>query len=283
MATQGSSRFLTKRLIITSLIAGMLLAIVNSAVWINRQIFDTKAFTETAVTAITSESSRDAIGARITDEALKDNPVAKNIAGDRVANLVSGLLGTDQAEKLLAAAVSRLQIYLTSNNQQDVDIELSGLKSTVTRVIEISGVEPRRIDPSKIPDRLVLVEEKNVPNLYTYGVVVSWLAPLGLLAALILIAVPYLWDRKHYVQIMFVHGALLISVGLISLLLGPLLRPPALEPFHNPNGREVVGNIYDAFISTFNTQTAAFVYIGVLLCLAALLVHFLPRLKRQRK
>jgi hypothetical protein len=82
-------------LILTSLIAGLLLVVANSAIWVNRQVFNTENFTNTAVSSLSSESSRQALGSRITDEVLKDYPVVKSIAGDRLSNLISGLLGTD--------------------------------------------------------------------------------------------------------------------------------------------------------------------------------------------
>lgn len=219
MAVQEKQGFLTKRLVITSILAGLLLIIVNSAIWVNTQIFNTENFTSTAVSSLSSESSRRAIGARITDEALKDRPVLKNIVGDHATNLISGLLATDQANKLLTASVSRMQVYVTSNNQQDVDIDLSGLKSILTRVVELSGSEQaEKIDPDKIPDKIVLIEEENVPDIYMYGVILSWIAPLGLLLAIGLIATAYITDRKRYSSTMIVHGVVFVSAGLLSLL-----------------------------------------------------------------
>lgn len=284
MAVQEKQGFLTKRLVITSILAGLLLIIVNSAIWVNTQIFNTENFTRTAVGSLSSESSRRAIGARITDEALKDRPVLKNLVGDHATNLISGLLATDQANKLLTASVSRMQVYVTSNNQQDVDVDLSGLKSILTRVVELSGSEQaEKIDPDKIPDKIVLIEEENVPDIYMYGVILSWIAPLGLLLAIGLIATAYITDRKRYSSTMIVHGVVFVSAGLLSLLVGPLFKPPVLEPFSNPNGRIVIGNLYDAFIATFNAQTVWLIYLGLLVFVAVAIIRLYPQLKKLRK
>jgi hypothetical protein len=279
MAVDEKNSLPTKRLIITSLIAGLLLVIVNTAVWFNRQVFDMESFTETAVTSITSASSRTAISSRIVDEALKDNPVIKGVAGDRAVSLVSGLLDSTLADKLLTASVSKLQIYVTSKNQQDVDIDLTGLKAILTRVIEVSGNNQPTINTANIPDKIVIIQAKNVPDLYNYGIILTWLAPLGFLVAGALLALPYSSDRKHYPSIMTVQGILLVIVGLVSLLVGPLFRPEVLEPFQNANGRIVVGNLYDAFMSTFNSQTMILIYLGLLVCVVALIVRMYPRLK----
>ena len=260
-----------------------MIAFANTAIWINRQIFDTDNFTNTAVTSITSESSRKALGARITDEALQDTPVVKNIAGDRVSGLISGLLGTDLANSLLVASVSKLQVYVTSSDQQDVDIDLTQLKGILTKVVALGDIEQTiKVDPNNIPDKIVIIEAKNVPDLYGYGVAMSWLAPLAALVAIGLLARPYFRDRKSYLKIMTVQGLSLIVVGLISLLTGPLLRPIALESVTNANGRIVVGNLYDAFIKTFDAQTAIIVYFGLAVCLAAALVSVYRRLKAAR-
>jgi hypothetical protein len=270
----------TKWLAITSLVAGLLLIVVNSAVWVNQQVFDTANFTNTTVSSITSESSRQALGARIVDEALKNNPVLKSVAGDRIAGVLSGLFGTDQANKIFTAAASKLQIYVTSSNQQDVAIDLSGLKSTLTRLANVIGnEETARINPENIPEKIVFLQAANVPDLYAYAVALNFIAPLGFIAAIILLGLPYYWDRTKYLTIMFVQGGVLIAAGLISLLFGPLFRPVALGPIPNEYGRVIVGNLYDAFIGTFNSQTLILVYIGLLVCLVAFIIWMYPRIK----
>lgn len=284
MAKESSAKVFNQKLIVTSLVAGLLLMIVNSAIWVNQQVFDTKNFTNTAVTAISSESSRKAIGGRITDQILRDNPVVKNIAGDQLTNLFSGLLGTDQANKLLTATVTRLQIYVTSSNQKDVDIDLSGLKDTLTRVAEIrGGDQPSRINPDKIPSKIVLIESKNVPNLYNYGVTLTWVAVGVFVIAGLLLAKPYISDRSKYLSIMIVQGASFVLVGLVSLLIGPIFRPSVLEPFQNPNGRVVVGNLYNAFIATFNSQTMIFIWLGIGLIALSVVIRLAPKVLKYKK
>ena len=151
----------------------------------------------------------------------------------------------------------------------------------MTRLVELSGSEqPDRINPDNIPDKIVIIEEKNVPSLYTYGVALSWLAAIGLLAAVALLAWPYVVDRKNYVSLMMFQGGLLAAVGLVSLLLGPLLRPSVLEPFPNPDGRVVVGNLYDAFIGTFTSQTMILVGLGILVCAVGIALRLLPHVKK---
>lgn len=203
------------------------------------------------------------------------------MAGDRISALISGLLDTDMVRNLLTGAASRLQIYVTSSDQQDVDIDFSGLKATLARVIDAtSNEELDRINPDNIPDKLVLVEADNVPDLYGYGVALNWLAPIAVLGAIALLALPYLRDRKNYPMMILFQGAAVAFAGLVALLIGPLLKPSVLEPFRNADGRVVASNLYDAFITSFNSQTLLLVYIGLIVCIIGLILKVYPMLRR---
>lgn len=286
MKKADSKRSVMRLLVITSIAAALLLVITNSAIWFNKQIFNSTNFTNTAVAAITSDSSRQALGARITDELLADLPVIKNLAGDQITNVISGLLGTDQAQRLLTATVSRLQVYVTSSDQQDVAVDLSGFKSTISQVATVLNTNADRannIDANKIPNSLVLVDADKVPDLYSYGVALSWLAPLSALGALVLLALPYLHDRTKYKTILLVQAVAIAVAGLLSMMIGPLFRPMALASFQNVNGRTVVANIYDAFIQTFNMQSMTLVYAGLIVGLVAFATWIYPIAQTQLK
>jgi hypothetical protein len=284
MKKTESKRSVTRLLVVSSVIAALLLMVTNSAIWFNKQIFDSANFTNTAVTAVTSVSSRQAIGARITDELLANRPLVKNVAGDQITNVISGLLGTDQAERLLTAAVSRMQVYVTSSDQQDVAIDLSGIKPTISQIASVLNTDrANNLDTNKIPDNLVLVQAQNVPDLYSYGVVLSWLAPISAIGALALFALPYYKDRSKYKLILSVQAAAIAVAGLLSLLVGPLFRPMALQPFQNVNGRAVVANIYDAFIQTFNSQSMVLIYLGLLVGIVAIGTWSYPVVQAQIK
>lgn len=267
---------INKSLILTALFAGILLFVSNSAIWVNRQIFNDKAFTETAVTSITSQSSRDAIAAKITDEALKDRPKVQNVIDDSLIKLISGLLDGDRVQTVLSKSVSKLNIYLTSPNQEDVAVDITGIKDTINKLIAVSGrgenTGPAQQKLENAPDQIVLIEEKNIPDFYNYGVAMSLLAPLAFLGAIILLVYPYIKNRSKYLAIMLVQGSAVALFGLLALLIGPLLRPIALGSIQDPNSRVVAGNLYDSFISTFNNQTSALIIIGLLACASVLVI-----------
>lgn len=273
---------------ITAAIAALLLFVANTAVWANHAIFDTNTFTTTAVTSLTSESSRQALATEVVDRALADRPVIKNIAGNTATKLVSGLLGTSQFNAVLEKAVGKLQVYLTSNQQKSVTLDLTGVKATVDKIVNVantagvdaaSNVSDRL---STVPDEVVLINANNVPSFYNYGLAFLWIAPLCGIGALLLLAYPYLRDRRQYYKIATIQGVTIVIAGLLSLLVGPLVRPPALANIASPNMRVVVGNLYDAFIAIFNHQAEIMIVVGVIVAVAPWLVHYGLQLAAKR-
>lgn len=197
--------------------------------------------------------------------AFKDRPVLKKVAGDLTTKVVSGLLGTDQAENAINEVVSRLNVLVTSNDPQPVVLDLSGVKDVVTQLVNISveaGREPK-VDPSNIPSQIVILDTDSLPNFYKASVAFLWLAPLAFLGAVAALAGPYFKRTRQLKPMLLTQGAVLTATGLLGLLIGPLFRPPLLSNVPTSQGRVVVGNIYDGFIATYNTQTWYLIAFGL--------------------
>ncbi|MEO5627276.1 MAG: hypothetical protein ABIQ89_00065 [Candidatus Saccharimonadales bacterium] len=281
MATKTNANFPFRyQVVLTALLAGLLLVVANSAIWVNRSIFDTTTFTNTAVTSITSDSSRQALASEIVDRALADRPIVKNVAGNTATKLIAGLLGSNQFNEVLTKAVGKIQVYVTSKEQKSVALDLSGVKGTVNNLLTLAdnrGVADTNNATTRlnnIPDELVLVNADNIPSFYKAGVALLWLAPLSVLLALGLLAYPYVRRPGRYQRIALVQGAALVFAGVLSLMVGPLFRPPALARVLSPNMRIVVGNLYDAFIASFNQQAYYLVTIGLAVALLPTIVFY---------
>jgi hypothetical protein len=254
-----------RNVLITAIIAGFFILIANTTVWINRYMFNTDNFTSTAVTSLTSESSRTAMATEITDQALKDYPKIKSIVDDTLINFISGLLDSDRTEKVLTGAVSKLQIFLTSPQREPVVIDLTTAKEVISRLIEVSGRQDEaRIDPASIPDQITIFNPDNFPNFYGLSVTLSWLSPLLALSAIALLAWPYAKNRDRYKELLILQGTCVAIFGILALLLGPLVRPVVLGNIESANMRVVVGNLFDAFVSTFNSQTYFIIAFGLI-------------------
>jgi len=260
-----------KKTAVLTIVAGFLLLVTNSALWVNRNIFNAENFTQIVTTSITSESSRTAIAQNITDNIFQDRPIAKRIAGDFTVKIVSGLLDTTQFNSVLATAVERMQVYVTSSDQEDITIELGAVKDILAQLTSVSESLGREVtvDSSNIPDRITLIEEKDVPDLYNVTVVMLWLAPISLVLALVLLVYPYVKKGVNRSHILLMQGIVVTVVSFAGYLIGPLFRPPVLSQVSVEN-RVVIGNLYDAFIATFNSQTQLVTVSGLLAIVVAI-------------
>lgn len=265
LVSAKSTDKLRRNVLVTSIIAGVFILVANTAIWINRYMFNSENFTTTAVTSLTSESSRTAIATEITDQALKDYPKIKSVVDDTAVNFISSLLDSSRTEKVLTGAVSRLQIFLTSPKRDPVVINLTTAKDVISRLIEVSGRQDEaRIDPATIPDQITIFNPDNFPNFYGAGVTLSWLSPLLGLSAIALLAWPYVKNRNRYKELLILQGVCVAIFGVLALFIGPLVRPVVLGNIQSANMRVVVGNLYSAFTAAFNAQSYVIIAVGLI-------------------
>lgn len=262
----------TRFLIITGVIAALFLVIANSGLWVNRYVFNETAFSEVAVGAITSESSRNAIATGVANNIYQGRPLVGRVLAEPTTDIVEGLLGSRQAERALTATATRLNIVLTSKEQENITLDLTGVKSALTKLAGVTNDRStERLDPDRIPENIVILDSSKLPNLYGYATAMLIISPLALIAAVVLLAWPYIKKRADWERIIRVQGAILIAAGLLAELLGPIFRPITLSVATEPAQRTVLANLYDAFIVTFNMQTLGLIALGLIMVLSPLL------------
>ncbi len=244
--------------------AAILLLVANSAFWVNRTIFDTQTFSRIATESVLSDSSTNALSRSIVDRTLADRPIINRFAGDTVTRLVAGLIGSDQVETAIEKVVERLHAYVTSPNPQNVEFHLAGIKSVVTNVIGLVDSERETPKIDSVPDTLVLIDADVIPSFYQLAIVFLWLGPIALVGAVLLLALPYVKRRKFENKLLALQGGAIIIAALSALLVGPLFRPPLMSAIADANNRIVTGNLYDAFIATFNGQIFWLLTFGVI-------------------
>lgn len=234
--------------------ATLSLLIANSAFWVHRNFFAAQRFSQIATTSITSESSRQAIAGNLTNRLYEDRPVLKNVLANTTTNILSGLLGTEQSRRALGFAIERLHTSVTSPDQESVTVDLAGIKSTASRLVAAVNADADGQKINSLPDEITIVDRENIPDFYRYGVLFLWLGPAALLTSTILLAWPYVKKVGEVYETMIIQGGIITVAGVLSLLIGPLVQPPLLARIADSSARTVTGNLYQAFISTFNTQ-----------------------------
>ncbi len=275
------------QIILPVVASAILLLVANSALWVNKVLFNTQEFTRLTSQALLSESSRTAIAGEVVDNALADRPVAKRVVGEPATKLIAGLLGTNLTASATDKLVATLQTAVTTKNPQSIEFDLTGIKSMAARLIQLTGEDSPIPEGRELPDTLVILDANRVPNFYQYGVVFLWLAPLSALAALVMLAYPHIKRRQFVLSLSVLQGAALVVTGFMALLVGPLFRPAVLAQINSQNLRVVVENIYNAFIATFNAQTSWLFALGAVLLIvpAGVLIYtnfIAPRLQKKK-
>jgi hypothetical protein len=274
MITKNKQVPLTKGIIASAIIAGLLLLIANSALWVNNTLFNTEKFTEVTKTALLSESSRTAVAGEVIDQALAEKPIVKRVAGATAVKLVAGLLDTNLAESATDLVVSKLQTTLTTKQSENIEIDLTGIKSVAAQLIDVADVEKPNAKEDVLPDKLVILDKSDAPNFYQYGVAFLWIAPLAGIGALILLAYPHIKSKKYDSRLFVLQGSAIIAFGFLALMIGPLFRPTALADVSNQGARVVIENVYNAFFAAFNAQTNWMFIVGGLFILVPASIYF---------
>lgn len=251
--------------VIGTIFAAVFLLLANSAIWVNHAIFDTKEFTSISTEALTSESSRTALANEIVGQALKNNPTVAAVVTEPATNIISGLLGSQQAENAFTKIISKVQILLTSKRPESITYDLTGIKTTVEKLLTVANKDQAVDKVAELPNSITIFDATKVPSFYQYGVAMTLIAPFAFLLALFLLIMPHVKKRFATEKLLLIQGGVLIVTGLMALLIGPIFRPPVLAQVANANLRVVVENFYNAFINNFNAQTMYLIYAGLIL------------------
>jgi len=260
------------RLVLLSSLAALLLLVANSALWVNRVIFNTENFSQITTDSLLSESSRDAMATEIVDRALQDRPAAKTVVQEPATKFISGLLDTTQAHTVVSKVSSKLQIVLTSEKRENVEIDLTGIKQTATKLIDLAGKEDGQAATKveNIPDSVTLLDTSKFPTFYQLGTLFMWLAPITFIAGVLILAWPHLKAKKLQLDTLLKQGLVVLAAYLLGLLVGPLFRPPILSQFSNSNLRTVAENLYNSFIASFNSQIQLLLLLGLVMVIIPL-------------
>ena len=247
----------------------ILLLILHSAYWMNQNFLNSERFSQKVSTVLAMDSSREAIGNEVSDQAFKDKPVLGRVAGDKLSSIVTSLLGTDIANKLVTRVSNDTVLYLTSAKQKPIEISLSEIKPiivTLSKVVDtVDKTGNTSIDASTIPDKIVFLEPGTIPSLYRYSVILSWMVPFAAILSIGLFALIVRLRKLNARQSLKRAGIILLSSSVLGMIVGPIVKPPAIAVLQSSNLRTLTSNLYDAFWSPFFTQMTFMFMLGLLL------------------
>lgn len=254
-------------LFILLIVAGLLLLIAQTSWWISHTIYDSKEFATITTTALTSDSSRDAISKEIVDRAFSNKPLLRATVGKTTAKLLSSVLATDIASTAIEQSTERIQTVLTSSNRDPVELNLVPFKSVLVVISNIAEKSDRQINfkASDIPDKITLLNKENLPELYKIYRLMLILGPLCMAGVVAIFGyIAYKFKDNIYRATLIIGGTLSVT-SLIALVSGPIIRPPVLSLIDSVNTRVIIGNLYDGFLQPYNTQLTIMTIIGVMI------------------
>lgn len=252
--TLNKNRILSYILLI---IGGTSLFFAQSSLWINNIIFNQHSFTSITNEVMLSESGRNAIAQSVVDKVFEDRPIADRIIGDRSVSFISNLLGSDISERAISKVSSVSYAYVTSDNRQDVAIDLSSIKQPIAGMISFSENRGREVnfDAAYIPDKVTLVKSDELPNFAKY-IRVALLASFFLWLVVILSFGGYvIMNRENSVKRIYAVGAVIVIVSLLSLSTGPFVPPVVSSFVSNIQLRVVISDLTSAYLQPFINQT----------------------------
>lgn len=86
----------------------LLVLISLTALWLQRNIYDTERFTTITTKVFAEESSRQSIGHLVSSQVLEATPTLKSLLSERLAGHVANLLGTQASTGGRRAAGARI-------------------------------------------------------------------------------------------------------------------------------------------------------------------------------
>lgn len=245
-----------------AILAALLLMVANSAFWFNKYIFDQDNFTSLTTSAVEQESSRQAIATELSSKIFANRPVLARVAEEPVTKIITGALGSNIAQKVFTKAVDSLHTIATSANPQDVSLDLVPVKQVVANLALAFDNQATpgeaAIKVQDLPDTITIVDASKVPNIYNMGVVLLWVAPFAAVISLVLFGYNIFIARRSWhdiASVLAIYALVVAVVGGIALLIGPLFKPLVLSNVQSSNMQVVVGNIYTAFVATFDKQS----------------------------
>ncbi len=260
----------------SSVLIVILLLVLHSAYWMNQNFLNNQNFSQKVSSVLAQDSSREAIGQEVSDQVFKDKPVLGRVAGDKLSSIVTSILGTDIANKVVTRVSSDTVLYLTSAKQKPIEISLSEIKPVIvtlsTVLNSVDKTSNVSIDASTIPDKVVLLEPGTIPSLYRYSVILSWMVPFSAIIVLGLFALIVRLRKLSIRQGIKRAGILLLSSSVIGMIVGPIFKPPAVSMLQSASLRTLTSNLYDAFWSPFFTQMTYMFILGFIL----IAVSFIP-------
>ncbi|MEN8239342.1 MAG: hypothetical protein ABFR53_09095 [Actinomycetota bacterium] len=244
---------------VTSLLAA-LIYVGSFSFWLDREIVDSENFLDSAVEALGTESSRDAIGQLIVDGLIEEFPLL-TILESNLVGMFSDLLASPALGDVVTLVGVNVHERIVTGNQDAIVIDLIDYRDVIVSPIE--AVAPRLAE--LIPDEwfasIEVLEAGVLPDLSTYAERVGLVRWVSLVGAFVLIAL-LMWLVRRTTATTLI-GIAFVLAGVASAALVPAGRILTVAQFEDRSVQTLSGNAYGVFVQPLLVGAAVLVLIGI--------------------
>ena len=250
--------------IILVVLGCLLLAVANLALWATLDIFNAGRFGDKVAEGIQSPEASQALAGPIVDRLMESYPELPAIAYAPAVEAVAWMLQRPLFTPVIKSSAAISMKVMTTSAQDVVGIDIAEVASNAgsTVVGVISAVSPEAaesagaalddaIATSQESGRLAIYEQGRTPKLRGFSNLAPWLALLGYLGAIVLMALSYMRSQDQPRALTYIGVGIMVTAVLGFLLFSPLVQAVAQNNIANPTMQIVVGEVISALLQGF--------------------------------
>jgi hypothetical protein len=260
--------------IILVVIACILLAAANVALWATLDVFNADRFGEHVAKGLQSEASVEALAGPIVDRLMVGYPDFPPLLQGPAEEAVAWSLQRPVFTAVFKETAAIANKVMTTSAEDVVGIDLGGVidnaGSTIVGVISALDAEAgasaqTALDTVEQGERLAIYESGRFPQLRTLSNLAPWLALLAGAAGIALLVWAYKKAADQYEALKYSSVGIMITAVLAALLFIPVVQGVAQNNITDPIMQIVAGEVVSSLTIGFAVQSLLLFFIGLIL------------------
>ncbi len=248
---------------IVAVLLGALIYLGNFSWWLDTQVLEPDEFTDATVTALSQETSREAMGQLIADRLVDEFPLLI-VLESNLAGLFSELLASPALEEVLAFVAVEIHDRITTGSDEVIVVDLVGYREVILGPIEAVAPRLAALVPDEWFTSVEVLGENSLPDLSRQARWVGAAKFLSILGAVLLALLLLRLVEQRGGGIGLIGLAFLLA-GFATAVLVPGARFLALAKAENRSVEAIVSSTYDQFTTHLKVSALVFTVIGVAL------------------
>jgi hypothetical protein len=263
--------------ILLVVIACVLLAVANVALWATLDVFNADRFGEHVAEGLQSEASAEALAGPIVDQLMVAYPEFPALLQGPVEEVVVWALQRPAFTAVAKETAAVANTVMTTSAEDVVGIDLNSAVSNVgdTMVGVITALDPEAgakaqtaLDSVAEGERLAIYEDGRFPALRSLSDLAPWLALLAGIGAILLYVLAYLRAQDQRQALKYSGVGIMATAVIGFLLFAPVVQGVAQNNIANATMQVVVGEVVSSLLRGYAVQSLLIFFIGLILFIA---------------